>query len=278
MHSVFNYIQKFTVPYILHIRLTRDPKYTWKTKVCIKDIRTLSDIPHTATFFHFCFKIRCRPGQHCASGSCSLWRSTVVSFSAQGGVLFPSKSNRKWVFRLIIVFKSKESGSTSNEVCMYWQMHEWRQMGKESHREHSLRLRRATGSRTSAAVVRRVQSAPYRLVPRPHLTGSTEGMKWWESTWGFTVGRALLFLPNWHQLIYQDSFMWRNHQTFWHIKMNLLLNISEYHKTCMKWKIRNRHFYTNGWKALDNSSQVIPLSSLQNVSWVYGLNVFQFNL
>lgn len=43
MHGVFNYIQKFAIPDILHVRLTRDPKYACKTKVG-KKVRTLTGI------------------------------------------------------------------------------------------------------------------------------------------------------------------------------------------------------------------------------------------
>lgn len=36
MHTVFNYIQKFTVPHILHVGLTTDPKHTCKAKAGVR--------------------------------------------------------------------------------------------------------------------------------------------------------------------------------------------------------------------------------------------------
>lgn len=36
MHTVFNYIQKFTVPHILHVGLTTDSKYTCKAKAGVR--------------------------------------------------------------------------------------------------------------------------------------------------------------------------------------------------------------------------------------------------
>lgn len=58
MHAVFNYIQKFAVPDILHVRLTRDPKYACKTKV------GKNWHPHAATLFRFCARSERTAGQH----------------------------------------------------------------------------------------------------------------------------------------------------------------------------------------------------------------------
>lgn len=55
------------------------------------------------------------PGQRCTSHSCFLWLSTT-SFGTQSRVPLPSNSNRKRVFWLIRVFKSKENGSQMKNV------------------------------------------------------------------------------------------------------------------------------------------------------------------